>query len=109
QMNLFKNLYIAITGLFSTKQADITSYHLPNDNHIARYLRPSDVEDETVLSTAFQYKKNKEDGSLKENELSVNWLEYFNRKGVKSILSSQFYQVKGVGVLMLNCAHWLLC
>lgn len=54
---------------------------IPDKDHVARYLRPSDIDDSTVISTGFEYKKNKENGALKERELSVNWLEFYSKNG----------------------------
>lgn len=51
---------------------------IPETDHVARYLRPMDIDNESVLATGFQYKKHN-NGELKEKELSVNWLEFFGR------------------------------
>lgn len=45
---------------------------------MARHLRPSDVDANTVLASGFKYKRHP-NGELKEEELSVNWLEFFNK------------------------------
>lgn len=78
-MSLYNTIFKHIKAFFGCKDNGIDTVIL-GTHHVARYLRPSDVEREVVMATGFQYKKNKEDGSLKENELSVNWLEYFNSK-----------------------------
>lgn len=46
----------------------MTGNHIPNDNHVVRYARPSLVDDETVDGSAFLLRRG-------ENGLSVNWLE----------------------------------
>ena len=48
----------------------MTGDNLPDDHHIARYVKPSLVEDETVDGSAFLRRPN-------EEGLSVNWLEAF--------------------------------
>lgn len=53
--------------------------NIPDVDHVVRYLRPGDVDSGTVLAAGFAYKKNKETGKPKEKELSVNWLEFFNK------------------------------
>lgn len=53
--------------------------NIPETNHITRYLKPSTIENGTILSAGFQYKKG-EDCKPKEEDLSVNWLEFFNKK-----------------------------
>lgn len=46
----------------------MTGNELPNDNHVARYVRPSLIHDEAVDGSAFLLRPG-------ENGLSVNWLE----------------------------------
>lgn len=41
---------------------------IPAQHHIARYCKPTDIEDEQILATAFKLRVN-------DNSLSVNWLE----------------------------------
>lgn len=53
--------------------------NISDTDHVARYLRPSDIDNDVVLATGFEYKKNKDNGELKEKELSVNWLEFFHK------------------------------
>jgi hypothetical protein len=50
-----------------------------NQHHISRFLRPSDTDDDDVLLKAFLFKRN-DNGELKEDSLSVNWLEFFHKK-----------------------------
>lgn len=51
--------------------------NIPEKDHVARYIKPM-CYDGKVLCTGFQYKKDPKDGELKEKDLSVNWLEFFN-------------------------------
>ncbi|GAB6268170.1 MAG: hypothetical protein STSR0002_09110 [Smithella sp.] len=43
---------------------------IPDSNHIARYCKPTTVENDEILATAFLMRPIDE-------SLSVNWLEYF--------------------------------
>ena len=70
------NRLLWIKNYLLTKYYSLRDQLIPEDHHIARYLRPSDVDNECVNSTGFQYKKHK-NGELKEQELSTNWLEFF--------------------------------
>ena len=49
---------------------------IPNEHHVARYCKPSTVEREIVMASAFQPKPD-------EEYLSVNWLEYFGVQDVE--------------------------
>jgi len=42
---------------------------IPDSDHVARYCKPSTIEDGEIMATAFQIR-------LGEESLSVNWLEY---------------------------------
>lgn len=44
---------------------------IPNEDHIARYCRPMQVEDGNIQATAFMLRPG-------EPYLSVNWLEFLN-------------------------------
>ena len=44
---------------------------IPDPHHIARYCKPSDIEDEQIIATAFKLRDL-------DNSLSVNWLEFLN-------------------------------
>ena len=44
---------------------------IPDQHHIARYCKPTDIEDEQILATAFKLRET-------DNNLSVNWLEFLN-------------------------------
>jgi hypothetical protein len=51
---------------------------IPDDNNLARYCKPKTIdEDGNVTYAAFLLRRNA-DGTLKENYLSVFWLEKFN-------------------------------
>lgn len=44
---------------------------IPDPHHIARYCKPTDIEDDQILATAFKLREF-------DNSLSVNWLEFLN-------------------------------
>jgi len=46
-------------------------------DNVLRYLKPSTIDGD-VLSAGFEYRRD-HNGMPKEDELSVNWLEFFNK------------------------------
>ncbi len=53
--------------------------NVPGADHVARYLKPTACDNGTATSSGFQYKKGT-DGKPNEREISVNWLEFFNKE-----------------------------
>ena len=67
---------------------------LPDEHHVARYCKPSSVEDGLPSAEAFTLKQD-------EEYLSVNWLEYFNApdltaavERVREAFRNKSYQVR---------------
>lgn len=68
---------------------------LPDEDHVARYCKPSTVDGHGIpLSAAFRLKQN-------EEYLSVNWLEYFGAselsgavEGIRQAFRNKDYQVR---------------
>ena len=46
---------------------------IPDNDHVARYCKPSSVEDGVISATAFMLREE-----IREQYLSVNWLEYLD-------------------------------
>ena len=66
----------------------------PDEHHVARYCKPSSVEDGLPSAEAFTLKQD-------EEYLSVNWLEYFNApdltaavERVREAFRNKSYQVR---------------
>lgn len=79
---------------------NIRKRSIPETDHVARYLRPMDLDNSSVLATGFQYKKHR-NGELKEKELSVNWLEFFSKDSTIQENVNQVciaFKKKGYGV-----------
>ena len=80
---------------------------LPDEHHVARYCKPSDLVDGIPLPKAFELKKD-------EEYLSVNWLEYFGESDlnaaverVRKAFRNNHYQVRqnaGFAVLDVGAA-----
>ena len=76
---------------------------LPDEHHVARYCKPSSVEDGLPSAEAFTLKRD-------EEYLSVNWLEYFNApdisaavERVREAFRNKRYQVRrNAGFAVLN-------
>jgi hypothetical protein len=66
---------------------------IPGQNHIARYCKPTQVQDEQVAATAFMLRKG-------EKCLSVNWLEFLNRPNRENELTElrRIYSAKPLQV-----------
>ena len=70
----------------------MSSDFLPNDNHVARYVRPGQLDSGAVDGSAFVLRDN-------EGGLSVNWLEAF---GPSADPNSQLQQVRRLFRLRLS-------
>lgn len=64
---------------------------LPKKNNVARYCKPSTLDNSGVNFNAFQL--NKQNG---ENYLSVYWLEYFKNKNISDNLKEVYNFQKNV-------------
>lgn len=66
---------------------------IPNEHHVSRYCKPSTVEGDIVMASAFQLKPD-------EEYLSVNWLEYFGLQDVEQAIQRVrlAFQQKGYDV-----------
>lgn len=66
----------------------MTGASLPVTDHVGRYCKPSTVEDEVALATAFMLREM-------ENGLSVNWLEFLaDDRGAQISLLHDLYKNK---------------
>lgn len=70
---------------------------LPDDDHVSRYCRPSNIEDGIPTTAAFLPRSG-------EEYLSVNWLEYFGEvtldaavEGIRAVFSEKGYRVSRNG------------
>lgn len=98
------NLFAKLKNHILFKYYKIRKKNIPETNHITRYLKPSVIENDTVLSAGFQYKKG-ENCKANEKELSVNWLEFFNKKSsiqenlekVRKVFSDKSYTLRKNG------------
>lgn len=67
---------------------------IPEQDHIARYCKPTTVEDEQIQATAFMLREG-------EESLSVNWLEFLNctsrESEIEEIRSIYSRKLKRVG------------
>ena len=67
---------------------------IPDQDHIARYCKPTTIEDGQIQATAFMLREG-------EESLSVNWLEFLNCTGreseIKEIRSIYSRKLKRVG------------
>ena len=79
---------------------------IPDHDHIARYCRPTSIEDGQIQATAFMIRAN-------EESLSVNWMEFLGRSNraeeiaeIRRIYSSKFSRV-GVNakIAILNVGY----
>ncbi len=75
---------------------------IPDQNHIARYCKPTQVSDGQIQATAFMLRKD-------EKSLSVNWLEFLNCSSreceiteIRNIYSSKLSVGASAKIAVLN-------